>query len=89
MLKNKFSFWTKLSLLVLILTHYTNTQSDTPTSAYCIEGCLKCNLVTGFCDICDLSQGFLSTVDSKGCQKSADEFCLVLSKPPFPFNKQI
>lgn len=84
MLLNKFTLWTKLSILVLVLSQYPSSVSSTSTSAYCVEGCLKCNLVTGFCDICDLSSGFLSTVDSKGCQKSADEFCLVLSNNSFP-----
>ena len=41
----------------------------------CTVGCLKCNLATEMCELCDPLQNYVLTVDKKTCEKTSDLNC--------------
>lgn len=83
----------RLLLLLLIslslrpLLSQDDGSSEEPANPYCVKGCLRCNPGSKICDICDTSNGYIPTLNKKGCEPTSEENCVLLGKHIFPIIK--
>ena len=76
----KFQMRLALLSLLLLATSYLCQDADSGAAVanpYCIKGCLRCDPVTKICSICDVSLGYIPTINGKGCEIGVDENCVL------------
>ena len=76
--------WEMLKIIILLCIMKGSWQQDDtsspPANTYCVKGCLRCNPATLTCEICDIANNYIPTLNGKGCEVSSEENCSLMGK---------